>query len=47
MDDEWRKMMSGGSWFFLFDNDFSNDVDGFIDVAHSNVFNMQISEQLY
>ena len=25
-------------FFFLFDSDFSNDVDGFSDLAHSNIF---------
>ena len=36
MDYEWRKVISEGSSLFV--NDFSNDVDGFSDVAHSNIF---------
>ena len=39
-DAQW--MMSEGIWWvkevFLVVNDFSNDVDGFSDVSHSNIF---------
>ena len=44
MDDEWMKMMSEG--IFLFDNDFSNDVDGFSDEIEKYL-NIQIYDQLY
>ena len=36
MDDELRKMISEGS--FLFDSDFSNDLDGFSDDIDWNIF---------
>ena len=40
-------MMSEGSFFFLFHNDVSNDIDGLKNVAHSNISDIQISEQLH
>ena len=44
MDDEWRNVISEGS--FLFNNDFSNDVDGFSDDIQTYL-NIQIYDQLY
>ena len=44
MDDDWMKMMSEGS--VLFDNDFSNDLDGISDDI-ARYLNIQISDQLY